>query len=356
MTFFGGWLTARLLFRIAVMRLLLRLTPWILLLAGCAVPGRPTPAFQARSAPIPSITQIRVGVEILSDDPLAPGNGEVSPRPASRPASGGGPVAGPTREPERPRDPRDLEPAGSRWLTPDRVERRDLDMVPEVADRVTLRFLHGLVGRAGDRLPQALGWSYMQRAATAFDADTDWADGARLADENDALQGMAIGLLRRPFQHALRELPLVRDIELEVEDFKARNVPTSGAWLDSRAEDRYSAGRLSYRWRLSDGSDPLTVTYALQGWRVGVSRETVRAGFSTRLGDNIDLYLSTTFDHANDRATSSTELRVDLSARTRLRLQLATDIDAFPGPDLARAVEDSQNAGAGAMVYVETVF
>ena len=338
------------------MRLLLRLTPWVLLLAGCAVPVRPTPAVHPRPAPIPSITHIRVGVEILSDDPLTPGNGEVSPRPASRPANGGGPVAGPTREPERPRDPRDLEPTGSRWLTPDRVERRDLDMVPEVADRITLRVLSGLVGRDGDRLPQALGWSFMQRAAAAFDADSDWADGARLADENDALQDMAMGLVRRPLQHALRELPLVRNFEMELDDFKARNVPTSGAWLDSRAEDRYTTGRLSYRWRLSDGSDPLTVTYALQGWRVGVSRETVRAGFSTRLGDGIDVYLGTTFDHAKDRSTSSTELRVDLSARTRLRLQLATDIDAFPGPDLARQVEGSRHAGPGAMVYVETVF
>lgn len=338
------------------MRLPLRLTPWLLLLAGCAVPVRQTPAVHARLAPIPSITEIRVGVEILSDDPVAPGTGEVSPRPASRPANRSRPVAGPTRESERPRDARELEPTGSRWLTPDRVERRDLDMVPEVADRMTLRFLNGLVGRDGDRLPQALGWSYMQRAAAAFDADPDWADGERLADENDALQGMAIGLLRRPLQHALRELPVVRNFEMEIDDFKARNVPTSGAWLDSRAEDRYTTGRLSYRWRLSDGSDPLTVTYALQGWRVGVSRETVRAGFSTSLGDGIDVHVGTTFNHASDHTTTSTELRVDLSARTRLRLHIATDIDAFPGPDLARAVEGSRHAGPGAMVYVETVF
>ncbi len=297
-----------------------------------------------------------MGVEILSDDPLTTGTGEVSPGPGQR-------------EPDEPLPrtvprPREIEAPGadgltvgsSRWATPERVERRDLDLLPDLSDRMTLRFLGTMVGRDGDRLPRALGWSYMQRAAGAFDQDADWADGARLAEENEALQSMALGILRRPFQHALRELPIVRNVEMEVEDFKAQNVPTSGAWLDSRDEDRFSAGRLSFRWHLRDGSDPIAVSYALQGWRLGLSRETVRFGYSTALNDCVDIHISTSFDHEKDATAASGELLVDLTPGTRLRLRVATDIDAFPGADLAREVAGTRDAGPGAMVYVETVF
>ncbi len=236
------------------------------------------------------------------------------------------------------------------------MSRRQIAALPTAAERATYRLLHTIVGPDGDRLPRELGWSFLQQRLGAVDMATAdaWADPVS-ADVEDALREIGPGLLRKPLRNALRELPLVRDVELWIEDFKIHNVPTSGAYLDSRDEDRRHYGHVSLRLQGS-GSDPLAMTYALQGWRLGGSRDTVRAGYSATLGDGLWLTVGSTFDHVQNRYDAVAELKFDLSARTRLLCTFGNQINLFPGPTLERAARKDLDGGTGVMVYVETIF
>jgi hypothetical protein len=221
---------------------------------------------------------------------------------------------------------------------------------------VTLRLLHTLVGRDGDRLPQELGWAFLQRqlSATERSNEDSWTPFLD-HDVEGALQEMGPSLLRKPVLNALRELPLACNVELWIEEFKRNHVPTSGAWLDSHDEQARRHGHLSLRFQ-GDGSDPLAVTYSVHGWRVGTSRDRVRAGFSAPLGDGLWLGVGTEFDHRLDRYDASVQLKFDISARTRMLFTFGNQINVFPGATLERHAHADLADTAGAMVYVETVF
>lgn len=315
---------------------------------GCAF--RPASDTTEHIPPAPGLHDVRVGVEfVASNEPTGasdsphegrePPRAQLRPAPTEREAGVVGPVA-----------PRPLGPS----LRP--LTKRQIAALPTAAERATFRFFHTLVGRDGERLPQEFGWSYLQRQLGAADqwADDPWAQSYD-EDVEEALQEIGPDLLRKPFRNALRELPLVRDVEISIEDFKRNNVPTSGAWLDSHDEDRRQYGHLGLRFQ-ADGTDPLAVTYSLHGWRLGASRDRLRAGFSAPLGDGLWLAVGSTFDHALDRFDAMAELKFDVSARTRLILTFGNEINVFPGAALERAAHKDLDGAAGAMVYVESVF
>jgi hypothetical protein len=179
-----------------------------------------------------------------------------------------------------------------------------------------------------------------------------WSEERQAADDA-ALEEIAPRLVGKAFRRALREVPLVRDVEVWFQDFKVESLPLSGTWLDGR-EERRELGHLSLR--LQDGSDPLRVTYSVRGWRLGASRETVRAGFSTPLGDGLSFAVTTGFDHAHDQFDAMAELKFAVSARTRLLLTFGNQVHLFPGPTLERNGHKEFDGGTGAMVYVETIF
>lgn len=294
--------------------------------------------------PVAPALEIRVGVELIAADappPLASGGderrGESAPRPPRR-----------AEIQEELQPPRVATP-GFRPLT-----KRQIAELPTASERVAFRLLHTLVGEDGDRLPRELGWSYLLRQIDAVDrlAGDPWADDREAADDA-ALQEIAPRLVGKAVRRALREVPIVRDVELWFQDFKVESLPLSGTWLDGR-EERRELGHLSLR--LQDGHDPLRVTYSVRGWRIGASRDTVRAGFSAPLGENLSIAVTSTFDHAADKFDAMAELKFAVSARTRLLLTFGNQVHVFPGPTLERAAREEFDGNAGVMAYVETIF
>jgi hypothetical protein len=305
--------------------------------------------------------EVRVGVELIADDPQLEDRevDRTADDPQHSPSAPGRNAA-----PSTPRsrqdgivpDPEASVGPSERGLRLRPLTRRQIAALPTAAERATFRLLHTLAGPDGDRLPRELGWTFMQRQLANVDlgAADPWNEPLP-AGIDDALGELVPDLLRKPVRNALRELPIVRDIELQIEDFKIHNVPTSGAWLDSRDEDRRRYGHVSLRLQ-GRGSDPLSVTYAVHGWRLGASRDTVRAGYSALLGDGLWLTIGSTFDHVAERYDAMAELKFDISARTRLLCTFGNQINLFPGATLDRMARKDLDGGTGAMVYVETIF
>lgn len=316
----------------------------VVLGAGCSV----TPADrQEHVAAAPSLHEIRVGVELIAAPPDAiaqdgQGRGETS-------ADAPGPPP-PFARPRYPTSPPPLDADGARPLS-----RRQIDALPTTTERFTFRMLHTLVGADGDRLPRELGWSFLLRQMDAVDlANIDpWAEDLD-AQDAAALQKIAPDLVSKSVRRALRELPLVRDVELWFQDFKVESLPLSGTWLDGRDEERRELGHLSLRLR--SGRDPLQMTYSVQGWRLGVSRDTVRTGFSTPLSDDITLAITSSFNHARDTYDAMAELKFALNARTRLLFTFGNQLHVFPGPALEQFAHEELEGATGAMMYLETIF
>ncbi len=316
-----------------------------ILLASCLAP---TPTLE----PCPGIApygDIRIGVELISDEGAVAATDwteRARPTPAV-PAT----LSVPSSE-EHPRLGVATQP-GLRLIT-----KRDIAALEPGMERVTLRFLQGLSGLDGTRLPRELGWSYLlrQQALDNVQARDAWREEEVAAEFEDVLQELGPRMLSRPTRHALRELPLVADIEWLISDFKIHNVPTSGAYRDSRDEDRRRYGHVSLRWQQTDGSDPLTVAYALEGWRVGASQETLQFGYARPLGDALWFSIGSRFDHSRNRFEASAELSCLLSARTRMLMTIGNEINAFPGPTLTRMQRPEADGDAGLSVYLETIF
>ncbi len=306
-----------------------------------------------RVATAPSLHEIRVGVEFVAPEAASDGYDRALDASMTEDKQRPG-----TPAPRRLGDDADSRPTQSseRGLSLRPLSRRQIAALPTATERATFRMLHTLVGPDGDRLPRELGWSFLQQRLGAVDAAaTDpWTDPVS-ADVEDALREVGPSLMRKPLRNALREFPLVRDVELWIEDFKIHNVPTSGAYLDSRDEDRRRYGHVSLRLQ-DNSSDRLSFTYSVQGWRVGASRETVRAGYSALLSDGLWFTVGSTYDHMHDRYDAMAELKFDVSARTRLLCTFGNQINLFPGPALERAARKDLDGGTGAMVYVETIF
>jgi len=324
--------------------------------AGCTL--GPPPTVEAIAC-APGLQEIRVGVEFVAFDTTAATEAAAT-RTALLPAhdSGQDPKPAPRRTVDETRPLPDPEPhvpveRGS-FMRP--LTKKQIAALPTAAERATFRMLQTLVGQDGGRLPRELGWSYLQRRLGETDpfARDPWHEDEDAA-RDAALQELGPRLVAKPFRNALRELPLVRDVEIWIQDFKVRNVPTSGAWLDSRDEDRRRYGHVSLRLQ-GDSGDPLAVTYSLHGWRLGFSRDMVRAGFSTPLGGGWWLALGTTFDHAADTFDALAEIKLDIDARTRLLFVFGNQLNLFPGPTIDRMAHEEFDGGTGAMMYVETLF
>jgi hypothetical protein len=239
-----------------------------------------------------------------------------------------------------------------------RMRRKDIDALERPADRMTVRFIKEVLGYDKERIHNELGPHFVEHQyARVTDRLSDaWIEEQRAADEEEALQELTSELLQRPVRRALREIPLVRGLELMIDDYKADNVPTSGAYRDVRDQARRDWGQVSLRLRHQDGSDPLAVTYSQKGWRFGLSKETVRLGYSTPFLETLWLHVGTSYDHERNRYAVSTELQTSATARTRVRFSVGNYIDAYPGSSVDRIIRDDSDPGPGAMMYVEHIF
>lgn len=314
--------------------------------------------------PAPSLApfgDIRIGVELVSSDR----GDHALPEAWSEPGHASLPVARVTQAPPlqpvtqdtepRPRvaDARPNQRPGLRPIT-----RREIAEREPGIERVTLRFMQALTGYDANRLPRELGWGLMLRQQGLDDvaARDFWHEEQDAAVFEDALQELGPRLLSRPTRHALREMPLLADIEQAIADFKIHHVPISGTYRDSRDEDRRRYGHVSLRFQQSNAGDPITVAYSLEGWRFGTSQHTLQLGYSQPLGDALWFGVGTRFDHFQDRFEAMAEMTCLLSHRTRMLLTVGNEINAFPGPTVSRLQRPEAEGDAGVSLYVETIF
>lgn len=322
------------------------------LLAGCVsqpTPLAPTPA--AGSATIAGITALpplvpRIGIEHLP------------------PGEQGGPSAEPTVEARSRPAPKPVRPrAEPKHALTDPISRHtwsmsaeDLAAIDDPIARETLQFVQDLVEADRRRVRMEVGLPFF--ALDPPDLDRGpllHSEQALLTAQEEWAQAHGPKLLRRPLQQLLRRLPFVRNVEMEVQDFRSDHVPLSEPYRLTHG-DRASLGRLSLRVHLGDPDDPVEVAYVRSGVRLGTSQDT------GKLSIGVDLSATVRFEvrASTDYRTGDNGLRVDLAYRpsdhTSVHLALGDDMDFLSTSSIYSLFETPMDGSAGLVLYAVHVF
>ncbi|MBL8750017.1 MAG: hypothetical protein JNK78_12710 [Planctomycetes bacterium] len=316
------------------------------LLAGCVVqPTAPTPRVATARGPGPMALVPRIGIEHLPPDATEPqGEGpRVAPQPAPQRTA-------PRRRPEPKITRRD--PERHSW----QMTAEEIAAIDDPIARETLHFVDDLVAADQRRVRREAGLPFLALQGT------DPEDGPLLSSEQalrDAQEEWAQthgpAMLRKPFQQLLRRLPVARDVELEIQDFRSDHVPLSEPYQLTHTDPR-SLGRLSVRWHASDGSDPLEVAWVFQGLRVGTSQEVGKLSLDFDLSDTLRLEIRTSTEYR----TNDHSLRVDLGYRpsdgTSIHLAIGDDMDFLSTSSIYSLFETPMDGSAGLVLYAVHVF
>ena len=111
----------------------------------------------------------------------------------------------------------------------------DLEAIRDPIARETMQFIDDVMGEDRRRLKRNLGTPIltMQTIDLQSPGIDLRADERQIEDEAIWATDHGMGLLKRPLRHLLKRLPIVRDAELRLDEFKSDNVPLSKAYRHS---------------------------------------------------------------------------------------------------------------------------
>ena len=324
----------------------------VCLLAGCVVqPTVSAPIAQSGAAPErPGPSALRIGVEHLeavtpafADAPLD----RVVVEPLAKTRTRHLAPAAPGNDPERsPRGP-EVQTAGR--------PLHELARTDAPIAREALHFVSDLVDADRRRVAREVGLPFFDFHAVDPDRGPLLQSERELqAEHEEWVQEHGTALLRRPLHRMLRRLPLVRDVELAIEDFRQGNVPLSAPYEETH--HRGDHGRVSLRIHADDPKDPLEVVWVQSGVRIGTSQEFGKFGLELELTDRLHMELRARTGYE----THEHDLRLDLSyrpsARTSLHVALGDDMDFLSTSSLYSLFETPMDGAPGLVLYAVHVF
>ncbi len=317
------------------------------LLACCATqpsePGRrSTPSLPTAPA-VPGV-RLRIGVEFLPPEsdhepelPIA----DVSPTLEPSMIAAQDPARR-RSEPELPN--RDAQHTWS-------MSASDLAAVDEPIARETVRFVDDMM-REDDRA----GRRELRRPFLDYQpVDIDggpllWSEEQCEEAHAEWVHANGPSLLRKPARQLLRRLPLVREIELEFEDFRSGNVPLSEPYQAVHGDPR-RLGRLSLRVHARDLQDPVEVVYILGGVRIGSSQNIGKVSLDWQLSEQVSLQVRASTDYQSREHRLRADLSYWASSTTSLHLCVGDDLDFLSTTSIYSLFDSPMDGSPGILLY-----
>lgn len=309
------------------------------LLTGCAIqPGRelpgPLPTAEPLAAALFAPNPLRIGLEHLP-----PHDQGQEPRSGPRAEA----VAGSARHPDLRQPPSPTAAAAAAAVDP--LAREALQFLDDLqrADR-----------RQSQReaRPPFLDWQPL--------LDDDGppllaADRARAEEHAEWVNEHGPDLLKQPARHLLRRLPLVRELEQELFEFRAKNVPMTQGYRRVHG-DRFRLGRLSMRLHLDDLHDPVEVVYMRSGVRIGTSQDTGKLSIGWRLHERLTLDLRARIEYDTGARTWRADLGYRPSDHASIFLSVGDDVDLLPSSSLYSPLATPEEGSTGLLLHAVHTF
>lgn len=328
--------------------------------AGCVTPVRTTrPAADVAlcAPPDHAVLPVRVGVEFLPPASLTALDAARSPgldwrTEGTIPAEDRNRPTVVSLQPERTVAESDSVHLRVPWqLEPDAV-----DAIRDPFEQLTLRFVDDLIGADRRRMQHELGAPVLitrLRHRTAPDLWNHF-DDRENEEEASYLNDVGGRLVRKPLRELLKNLTAIEDLETMLENFKADNIPLTGAYEEHRG--RSGLGRISLRLRPSDGSDPVELAYVNWGLRIGSSQELFRATYSTEILRDLHASLRFKFEYGLHDTEYRADLRYLYDADTSVYVVLGDRLDFLAGPTAYSLLNTPLDGTPGVLFYVEHLF
>jgi hypothetical protein len=327
----------------------------LVLLVGCTSPPPASSAPDGRGttrAPIvpPAANTARLGVEFLAAAPrhagtLIAGPDEVRVEPRERRV----------REPAPPAERERPEPAFD-------LSREGIARVDDTGERMTLRFLRELLGEDRLRVQREIGAPILNTHLRTYSSDmVDTAiDRAEREDQYSEVLRYQGRLVNRPLRKTLKELGIVRQVELAVDEFKAEHVPLSGAYQEARGSGG-GWGRMSVRLKLSNLDDPVELAYLNDGVRVASRLELLKLGYDSWVTDELRLGFNTNYYYADGRCNVWAQMTYRVDPRTHVYCMMGDSMDLLTStamyPLITSPLElPAAESSLGILIYVEHLF
>ena len=329
------------------------------LLAGCVVQptGRdPQPQREGRAlAALPAPTTLRIGLEFLApepDDTTAPVRVEPVDRRRSTMMSLDEAQARRAPTPVSLRDRVDALAKRHTWT----LDAGDLAAMADPVARETLYFLEDLLDedrRSAHREVRVPFFDWQHHEATDDPMLTSEFTLQNARDEWIHEHGP--GLLRRPFQRMLRRIPIAREVEVAVDDWRSDNVPFSEPYLQTHREE-HNYGRLSMRLHTDDWADPVEVFYVRRGVRIGTSQNYGKVSWNLPLTDKVRLELRGRREYDGSDFGWRCNLIYQHSPRTSINLSAGDDLEFLSTSSIFSLFDSPMDGEAGVVLYAVHVF
>lgn len=337
----------------------MRFWPGILvcLLAGCvSQPTSSTPsghpaAAQIAAAALPELTSqhvLRIGLEFLPPDERFP---ELEPVrvEARRDAT---PAAELRERVTRAVTPRNEEPS----RTP-RLAQIDFESIDDPIARETMHFCSDLIAADRQRVRREVGIPFFDFRYDDYTIEPLLTSERRLREDHEQWsQQHGTRLLKQPLRQLAKRLPIAREFELAIQDFRSDHVPLTEPYRKSHG-DRRELGRMSVRLHIRDLDDPMEVVYIHpSGVRVGTSRLRGKMSLDFPLGETLHL----SFRARTDYETGESGLRTDLiyrpSANVSVHLAAGDNMDFLSTSSLYSLFESPMDGSPGVLLYAVHTF
>jgi len=319
------------------------------LLTSCATQPAPSDPRIANAAAVqlPGTTP-RVGIEYL---PPEPGDGDAQPARVDGQRGGdrdAGLAKGPPATPLSRRDERQHT-----WT----MDTDDLVALDEPLARYTLGFVQELIGEDKRRTRRELQEPLLlpRQADMQSPGLLLGMEQQQIATETEYIAEHGSVILQAPVRRWLRHTPLVRSLELVLDDFQADHVPLTQPYQASHTEERH-LGRIAMRIRTNQLKDPVEIAYIKSGVRIGSSRNTLKLGLSRELTDALTLEVNSSHDYDGGAWNCRADLIFYLSNKTSLHLVGGTDLDFLGTSALYSQVDSPMNGSTGYLLYAVHVF
>ena len=235
--------------------------------------------------------------------------------------------------------------------------RIDLDAVDNPIEREALNFCSDLIAADRRRVRREAGIPFFELRGDDPDRGPLLTSERRLLEDQDRWsQQLGAALIKRPLRLLARRLPIARELDLAVRDFRSDFVPLSEPYRAVHG-DRRELGRLSVRLGVRDLQDPVEVVYMHpSGVRLGSSQRRAKLAVSYPLSEQlrVDLRARTEFD------SGDTGVRADVvyrhSESMSVYLAAGDELDIRSSASLYSLLETPSVDSPGLMLFAVHTF
>jgi len=319
-------------------------------LAGCIT--QPTRGILKSSEPSPLAHAtgqvLRIGLEFLPPDERFPNEAEVraEPRVADNPTTLASEQA--------------VRPVALSFEQPSSAPQLgmiDFESIGDPIARETMHFCSDLIQADRQRVQREVGIPFFDYRDCEMQLAPLLTSERRQREEHEQWsQQHGPRLLKGPLRQLAKRMPLARDFEIALEDFRSDHLPLTEPYRQAH-ENRRELGRMSLRLKTRDYRDPMELVYIHHsGIRVGSSQEQGKLSLDFDLSKSLNFSLRARTNYATGSSGIRTDLIYRSSENMSVHFAAGDNMDFLSTSSLYSLFESPMDGSPGLLLYAVHTF